>query len=457
MSVNLQPASETPPRLSADPELNVLLHRLATYFPRGIDPNLDRTFRLLRDLGNPQRELPPAIHIAGTNGKGSTLATIRAISEAAGMSCHVMTSPHLVNFNERIVVAGREIETPALISVLEEAERLNAGRPTTSFELTTAAGLLEFSRHAADLCLLETGMGGRLDATNVVEEPLLTLITVISYDHMQYLGTTLREIAGEKAAIMKRGTPCVIGPQTPEGLRGGVMDVFTDTAERLNAPLYRHGHEWSYEPSRSGFILHTPTDTYEFPRPNLLGEHQVGNAATALMGLLCIQDRLPKPLPLSAIESGLKHIRWPARLQRLTTGKLPELLPEGWELWLDGGHNDTGGDVLAVQAAAWRDEAEAKPLHLIAGMLNTKDPCAFLRPLTPFLASAHSLAVPDQPLSLSAPDLAGKAAEGLGFTMLPAHGAAEAVAKILKNGGKPGRILIAGSLYLAGTILSENN
>ncbi len=365
MSVNPQSANP-PPRLSADPKLDLLLQRLATYFPRGIDPNLDRTFRLLRDLGNPQRELPPVIHIAGTNGKGSTLATIRAISEAAGMSCHVMTSPHLVNFNERLVIAGQEIATPQLISVLEETERLNAGRPTTSFELTTAAGLLEFSRHAADLCLLETGMGGRLDATNVVENPLLTLITVISYDHMQYLGTTLAQIAGEKAAIMKRETPCVIGPQTKDGIANGVMDVFADTAEKLGVPLYRHGHEWSFEPSRGGFILHTPTDTYEFPRPNLLGDHQVANAATALMGLLCIQDKLPKPLPLSALEHGLTHVRWPARLQRLTKGPLAALLPDGWELWLDGGHNDTGGEVLSVQAVDWKNETDAKDLHLIA-------------------------------------------------------------------------------------------
>lgn len=455
MSVNPQPA-DRPPRLSADPDLDLLLHRLATYFPRGIDPNLDRTFRLLRDLGNPQRELPPVIHIAGTNGKGSTLAAIRAISEAAGMSCHVMTSPHLVNFNERLVIAGREIETPALISVLEETERLNAGRPTTSFELTTAAGLVEFSRHPADLCLLETGMGGRLDATNVVDEPLLTLITVISYDHMQYLGTTLAQIAGEKAAIMKRGTPCVIGPQTADGLRGGVMDVFTETAERLNAPLFRHGHEWSFEPTRGGFILHTPVDTYEFPRPSLLGEHQVGNAATALMGLLCIQDKLPAPLPLSAIEQGLRAIRWPARLQRLTGGELPALLPEGWEIWLDGGHNDTGGEVLAVQAADWRQDSPEKPLHLIAGMLNTKDPCAFLKPLAPYLSSAHSLAVPEQPLSLSPAELAGLAADGLGLAMVPASSAADAVAEIVRKNTKPGRILIAGSLYLAGTILSTS-
>ncbi len=430
--------------------LGVILERLTTYYPRAIDPNLDRTIRLLRDLGNPHKRLPPVIHIAGTNGKGSTLAAIRAITEAAGLSCHVMTSPHLVRFNERLVVSGREIETPTLIELLLETEHVNAGQQTTSFELTTAAGFLEFSRHPADLCLLETGMGGRLDATNVIEAPLATVITVISRDHTQFLGTALPAIAGEKAGIMKPGVPCIVGPQTAEGERDGVMSVFEDKAAELGSPLCRHGREWSFEPVAQGFILHTGSNSYEFPRPNLVGAHQLGNAATAAMTLLSVQQNLPRQVPVSAFDEGIRSISWRGRLQRLSAGPLAAMLPQGWELWLDGGHNDTGGQVLGEQAAAWSSQ-DGKPLHLVAGMLNTKDPRSFLAPLRPYLASLHTLTIPDQPLSLRADELAEIAGGAI-----PSADAADAVCAIIAAHGVPGRILITGSLYLAGYILRDN-
>ena len=453
MSVKPQPANPD----QAEQLLAPLLERLTTYYPRAIDPNLDRTFRLVHDLGDPHLNLPPVIHIAGTNGKGSTLAAIRAIAEAAGMSCHVMTSPHLVRFNERLVLAGQEITTPELLDVLEEAERLNAGQETTSFELITAAGFLAFSRQKADLCLLETGMGGRLDATNIIAAPLATVITVISYDHTQFLGSTLKAIAGEKGAIMKKGAPSIIGPQTVEGLRDGVMDLFADMAESIGAPLYRHGYEWSFEPTAQGFILHTGTDTYDFPRPNLLGAHQIANAATAAMTLLTIQSNLPKPVTATALDQGITHIRWPGRLQRLTKGPLSETLSEGWELWVDGGHNDTGGQVLAEQAALWT--ADEKPLHLVMGMLNTKDPRVFLAPLSPHVASMHSVIIPDQPLSLSATELADLARDvikTLPTSVKAAETPLEAVQDIVAQSPRPGRILITGSLYLAGEILRDN-
>lgn len=453
MSVKPQPANPD----QAEQLLAPLLERLTTYYPRAIDPNLDRTFRLVHDLGDPHLRLPPVIHIAGTNGKGSTLATIRAIAEAAGMSCHVMTSPHLVRFNERLVLGGQEITTPDLLNVLEEAERLNAGQETTSFELITAAGFLAFSRQKADLCLLETGMGGRLDATNIIASPLATVITVISYDHTQFLGSTLTAIAGEKGAIMKIGSPSVIGPQTSEGLREGVMDVFADMAESIGAPLYRHGYEWSFEPTAHGFILHTGTDTYDFPRPNLLGAHQIANAATAAMTLLTIQSNLPKPVTASALDHGITHIRWPGRLQLLTKGLLSDALPEGWELWLDGGHNDTGGQVLAEQARLW--SVDEKPLHLVMGMLTTKDPRIFLAPLSAHVASLHSMTIPDQPLSLSATELANLARDAfktLSIPVTPTETALSAVQDIVINSPRPGRILITGSLYLAGEILRDN-
>lgn len=453
MSVKPQPANPD----QAEQLLAPLLERLTTYYPRAIDPNLDRTFRLVHDLGDPHLNLPPVIHIAGTNGKGSTLAAIRAIAEAAGMSCHVMTSPHLVRFNERLVLAGQEITTPELLDVLEEAERLNAGQETTSFELITAAGFLAFSRQKADLCLLETGMGGRLDATNIIAAPLATVITVISYDHTQFLGSTLKAIAGEKGAIMKKGAPSIIGPQTVEGLRDGVMGLFADMAESIGTPLYRHGYEWSFEPTAQGFILHTGTDTYDFPRPNLLGAHQIANAATAAMTLLTIQSNLPKPVTATALDQGITHIRWPGRLQRLTKGPLSETLSEGWELWVDGGHNDTGGQVLAEQAALWT--ADEKPLHLVMGMLNTKDPRVFLAPLSPHVASMHSVIIPDQPLSLSATELADLARDvikTLPTSVKAAETPLEAVQDIVAQSPRPGRILITGSLYLAGEILRDN-
>lgn len=449
--------SASPP--PADPDnnerqLDALLQRLTRYYPRAIDPNLERCFRLLRDLGDPQTRLPPVIHIAGTNGKGSTLATIRAIAEAAGMVCHVMISPHLVRFNERLVIRGEEISTPSLLSLLEEVENKNAGQPTTSFELVTAAGFLQFSRHPADLCLLETGMGGRLDATNVVSRPLATVITVISFDHTQYLGTRLDQIAGEKAAIMKPGVPCVIGPQTREGIDAGVMEVFGENAARTGSPLYRHGIDWSFSPAKTGFILHAPGQDLELPRPNLLGAHQIGNAATAVMTLLACRDNLPHPVNPDALKMGIGQVHWPGRLQQLRAGPLARLLPKGWQLWLDGGHNDTGGQALAAQAAAWHEE-DGLDLHLICGMLNTKDPCAFLSPLGEYLVSARSVTIPDQPLSLSAEELATLSTQ-IGAALLPEKDVKSAIQAILKESARPGRILIAGSLYLAGNILAEN-
>lgn len=442
-----------------DKALTELIERLGAYYPRAIDPNLERTFRLLHDLGDPHQKLPPVIHIAGTNGKGSTLATVRAIAETAGLSCHVMTSPHLVRFNERLVLAGEEMPTAQIIDLLLETERLNAKQPVTSFEIITAAGLLAFARTPADLCLLETGMGGRLDATNVIAQPLATIITVISYDHMQYLGTTLPAIAAEKAGIMKAKTPCIVGPQTAEALRAGVMTVFEDKAAELGAPLYRHGYEWSYEVLQDGFMLHTPDNVFHLPRPNLLGAHQIGNAATAVMTMLLSEAGLPQPLDSRAIEGGITTVRWPARLQRLTRGSLPELLPEGYELWLDGGHNDTGGQVLAEQARAWAEQ-DKMPLHVIAGMLNTKDPRAFLRPLLPHAQSFQSLQIPGQALSLSADELASAAREVMSAPSFPIQSAINpeaAIRQIIAAATRPCRILITGSLYLSGEILKESH
>lgn len=435
-----------PDQFDPDPRLQSVLDRLTTYYPRAIDPNLERTDRLLNDLGNPHLSMPPVLHVAGTNGKGSTLSFMRAVAEAAGLSCHVMTSPHLVRFNERIVLRGQEISTPDLINVIEEVEAANKGQETTSFEIITAAGFLALSRRPADLCVVEVGMGGRFDATNVISSPLATTITVISRDHVKFLGTDLAGIAREKAGIIKQNVPCIVGPQIRAGLVAGVMDVFEDIANAHNAPLYRHGIEWGYDVLPYRLILHTQTNIYEFPKPNLLGDHQYGNAATAAMTLLAVQDKLP--LPLSAFEHGLTHARWPGRLERLTSGALVDLLPPHIELWIDGGHNDSGGMILGEQASKWAAE-DGKPLHLILGMLNTKNPTEFANFLLPKTTSAQAITIPDQPLSLTADELAKS-------LNIPAASSLDAaLRRIAENETKPARVLITGSLYLMGHILSR--
>lgn len=443
-----------PDQFDPDPALQTVLDRLTTYYPRAIDPGLERTFRLLDDLGNPHLRIPPAIHVTGTNGKGSTVAYLRAIAEAANLSCHVMTSPHLVRFNERFVVEGKELATPELLALLEEVEDINAGRATTSFEIMTAAGFLAFARHPADLSLIEVGMGGRFDATNVIQSPLASIITVISRDHTKFLGTELNQIAFEKAGIIKQGRPVITGPQTSAGIASGVLDVFADEAAKHNAPLYRHGIEWSYDVLPTGFMLHTETNIYELPKPNLLGDHQTGNAATAAMTMLTILPELAKPIPLSAIEMGLQHAKWPGRLQLIRSGPLRSLLPPQWELWIDGGHNDTGGQVLAQQARNWAAQ-DGKPLHIILGMLNTKNPMDFATPLAPQAASVQAITIPDQPLSLSADELA-TALTGIHSRLSVAESVEAAVKNIMAQYPQGGRILITGSLYLMGHMLTHH-
>lgn len=449
------PQRVLPDQFDPDPALQTVLDRLTTYYPRAIDPNLERTFRLLHDLGDPHLSIPPAFHVAGTNGKGSTIAYLRAMLAAAGQTTHVMTSPHLVRFNERLIVSGREIETPALLALLENVEHINNGAETTSFELITAAGFLAFANAPADVSLIEVGMGGRFDATNVIPAPLASIITVISRDHVKFLGSTLDGIAREKAGIIKDGCPVIIGPQTSEGIAAGVMDVFAEIAAAHNAPLYRHGHEWSFDTLPYRFMLHTPSNMFDLPRPNLLGEHQIGNAATAAMALLTVLPALKKPVPMTAMEQGLTHAVWPGRLQPITQGPLAAALSPAWELWIDGGHNDTGGQVMAAQAKSWQ-ESSGKPLHIILGMLNTKNPLEFVAPLAPYAASVTAITIPDQPLSLSAEELKG-AIDSSGRQVNKADSVERAVQQIITENPAGGRILITGSLYLMGHILAAHS
>ena len=416
--------------------IDAILHRLTTLYPKAIEPGLSRTFRILGDLGNPHLNIPPVIHIAGTNGKGSTLAFIRAMLENAGHTCHVMTSPHLVKFNERIVVASREIPDDALFSLLQSVEEVNADKPITFFEITTAAGFKAFADTRADYTLLETGMGGRLDCTNVIDTPIVTIITNISWDHMQHLGNTLPDIAREKAGIIKPNVPCVIGPQTADALEAGVMQVFETRAKELNAPLYRHGHEWHFEKSAGGFTLYIGDKKFDCPHPALLGDHQIANAATAIIAM--IAAGIPPNI------SSIKNAYWPARLQRIS---FPEFANA--EIYLDGGHNEEGGHVLADQARAWAQTDDRK-LHLIVGMLTTKDPAPFYAHLKPYIATATAIPIPGEKLAFTAENLSHT------LNIASAPDLKSALISVFASDANP-RILIAGSLYLAGHVLGLVN
>jgi dihydrofolate synthase / folylpolyglutamate synthase len=398
----------------------------------------------MADLGNPQDRLPPVIHVAGTNGKGSTIAYLRAIAEAAGLRAHVYTSPHLVRFNERVRLAGRLIDDSALAAILEEIEHINAERPITFFEVTTAAAFLAFARAPADLVLLETGMGGRLDATNLVNNPAAIAITPISFDHMQHLGGTLALIAGEKAGIFKPEVTAALGPQPAEA-----AEIFAQRAHELGTELFRYGHEWRIEQRETGF-RYVGQATIDLPAPVLPGRHQFDNAGLAV----AVTENLPGFKITDAHRStGLAKAEWPARLQRLTKGPLAKLLPPGWELFLDGGHNEAGGAALADWAASQRD---GKPLDLVFGMLSTKEPAKFLAGLAPHVRRLRAVTTPSEPLAFpTAPLVEGAHAAGI-RDAAAASDLAAAVRDLVAQGEKPSRILICGSLYLAGVVLTEN-
>ena len=425
--------------MSADP----ILDRLKVLHPKAIDLSLDRVRRLMADLGDPQERLPPAIVVAGTNGKGSTVAILRAILEAAGRRVHAYTSPHLVRFNERIRLAGAPIDEPALAAILEEVEAINADRPITFFEVTTAAAFLAFARAPADAVLLEVGMGGRLDATNIVPHPAATAIAPVSLDHTQYLGDTLAKIAGEKAGILKPGVIAAIGPQPPEA-----AEAIAARATDIGATLFRHGVEWSVTPVAVGF-RYDGKRRLDLPPPALAGRHQFDNAGLAL----AVLDHLPdSAIGEDAIRAGLSRIDWPARLQRLSHGPIVTALPSGWTAFLDGGHNDAAAEVLARWADDMRDDG---PLDVVIGMLTTKDAHSFLRRLAPYVRRVRAVTIPDEPLAQPA-DAIVAAARNAGIAAASAPSVAAAVVSLAADGAGPARVLICGSLYLAGAVLREN-
>ena len=445
---------------------DTILKRLLALHPKLIDLSLERLQRLLLALGNPERKLPPVVHIAGTNGKGSTAAFLRAFVEAAGYRAHVYTSPHLVSFNERIRLAGQLIGDDELNAVLEECEAANAGQPITFFEITTAAAFLAFSRHDADLVILETGLGGRLDATNVVEQPRLTCITPVSMDHQQYLGDTIEKIMGEKAGILKAEVPCVVAAQSTRA----ADKTLKKKAAEVGAPLIWEGKDWfarsaggRRSQADSGMLYkgHGGPESVHgevertFPTPALEGRHQMRNAALAMA---CAEALVPDfDIPDAAIKMGLKTVSWPGRMHRLTTGPLAEKLAEGWELWLDGGHNRAASEMIAQHTRQWR----GTDLWVVFGALNQRPPLDFLKPLEGKLRGIRCVSIPDQENALTAEEGA-QSARQLNMSPQTADSVEDAIGSIMDENQNaapahmPGRILICGSLYLAGHVLKTN-
>jgi dihydrofolate synthase/folylpolyglutamate synthase len=411
---------------------------MMTLHPKVIDLTLGRVERLLAALGNPERSIPPVIHVAGTNGKGSTQAMIRAGLEAGGEKVHAYTSPHLARFHERIRLAGELISEDLLTRLLDECVQANGGEEITFFEITTCAAFLAFARVRADWTLLEVGLGGRLDATNVVDSPRLTIITPVSLDHQAFLGDTVGAIAGEKAGIIKRGVPCVVGPQSEEGLA-----VIEAKAARLGAPLWVFGQHWSAGEERARLVYQDENGLLDLPLPNLPGPHQVQNAGAAIAALRLLgRDE-------AACEAAVTRAEWPARMQRLRRGPLVDMAPTV-ELWLDGGHNPAGGEAVAATLARMPE----RETHLICGMLNTKDVTGYMRPLAQQVTRLHAVSIPGEKNTLPA-EVTRDAARAAGIEAVTAPSVAEALAAIAAAAPEA-RVLICGSLYLAGSVLREN-
>lgn len=416
---------------------DAILARMMALHPKIIDLTLDRVWRLLGALDNPQEKLPPVIHVAGTNGKGSTQSMIRAGLEGMGKAVHAYTSPHLARFHERIRLAGSLISEDHLTDILDECYRANGGEDITYFEITTVAGLLAFSRTPADYTLLEVGLGGRLDATNVIT-PELSIITPVSIDHEQFLGNTIAKIAAEKAGIIKRGVPVVVGPQHEDAL-----EVIEATAARLGAPVLAYGQHWHVQEERGRLVFQDENGLLDLPLPALLGAHQIQNAGAALAALRHLgADE-------AACEAAMTNAEWPARMQRLKTGPLIEAAGDA-ELWLDGGHNAAAGVALADVLA----DLPKRPTHLICGMLNTKDVKGYMAPLAAQAASLTAISIPDEINTLSAEETEA-AAKSVGLEATTAANTMAALQAILAK-DPTARVLICGSLYLAGHILREN-
>lgn len=432
---------------------DALIARFLALHPKTIDLSLGRIQRLLNQLGNPERRLPPVIHVAGTNGKGSTIAFMRAILESAGLAVHVYTSPHLVRFHERIRLGrfggGRYVTEERLVEALRRCEAVNAGEPITVFEITTAAALLIFAEEPADVLLLEVGLGGRFDATNVIDKPAAAVVTPIGHDHAEYLGTTLPAIAKEKAGIFKRGCPAIIAPQDYME----ADQTLVSEAERIGAsPILIGQQDFSVHEEGGRIVYQDEKGLLDLPRPRLIGRHQITNAGTAIAALRAAGF---EKFETSAFEAGLTRAEWPGRLQRLSKGRLPEIAPPGCELWLDGGHNPDGGRVLAAAMADQSERSDA-PLVLIAGMLGTKDSQAFFKNFSGLAREVIAVPIAGQIAARPAEEVAAIAGS-VGLTTSVASSVESALASLHNYvWDRPPRVLICGSLYLAGEVLAAN-
>lgn len=420
-----------------------LEEKLQTLYKLNRGYKIDFGFRppylaLLKAFGNPHKHLPQTIHIAGTNGKGSTLAFLRAFLEENDHSVHVMTSPHLVRFNERIVLGGKEIEDAELNDLIDEALILNKGAEITFFEITSAIAFAAFARTKADYLLLETGMGGRLDCTNIIEKPLLNIITPVSMDHEQYLGHTITEIAGEKAGIIKQNTPCVIAEQP----YSQASIVFEKQAEKKKALLYRAGHEWDIKKKEGALFFKFNKQERTLPLPSLTGPHQISNAGTALAAYHLIKEKPAQEKLVKAIQKA----NWPGRLQKVSDDN------SEWEIWLDGGHNKSAGEALSLQANIWNDqEKRRKPLYIVIGMMSIKDPKGFFENLTPKGTHIYIVPIEGEPVSFSPKKLTPY----VNKTPYTVQNSLDSALSTIQKTQKPGRILITGSLYLVGEYLRK--
>jgi dihydrofolate synthase/folylpolyglutamate synthase len=439
------------PAAKPSPPLGELIARLSALHPKRIDLDLQRMQRLLQQLDHPERKLPPVIHVAGTNGKGSTIAYLRAILEAAGLRVHVFTSPYLVRINEcyRLGRAGGGtlVDDDELRAALEHCERANAGAPITIFEIETAAAFWLFAQHPADVVLLEVGLGGRLDATNVIDAPLATVIAPVSMDHTEFLGQTLTAIAGEKAGIIKPGVPAICAEQAAEA-----MAVIDAQARRMRAPLHAAGQQWHVNVECGRLVYQDDRGLMDLAAPKLFGRHQFDNAGLAIAAL---RAQSVLPIDAAAFEAGIVNAEWPARMQRLASGALVGQAPPGCEVWLDGGHNAEGGRVAAA-ALGDLEERVSRPLVVIVGMMANKDAGAFLANFAGLTRHIIAVQIPDQDSAMP-PDRLADAARALGMRVETAVNVETALRSLARLAYEvPPRILITGSLYLAGHVLVAN-
>ena len=421
------------------PSSDVILERMMSLHPKVIDLTLDRMWRGLASVGDPHLAVPPVIHVAGTNGKGSTQAMIRAALEGAGQTAHAYTSPHLARFHERIRVAGEIISEDQLTRLLDEVYDANSGETITYFEITTVAAFLAFTKTHADWTLLEVGLGGRHDATNVIQQPRLTVITTIDMDHEAFLGETLAEIAFQKAGILKRGVPCIVGPQ-----HDASMEVIEAEAERIGAPLIAHSQHWHAFEERDRMVFQDETGLLDLPLPNLIGAHQIGNAGMALACLRALD------FGDDAFEAAVTQAFWPARMQKLKTGPLVDAAPSA-EIWLDGGHNPAAGAALA----ATLKRMPGRETFMICGMLKTKDARGYMATLAEVATQLHAVAIPGEAATFPA-EATAEAARAAGIPANIADSVEQALATILETNPNA-RVLICGSLYLAGAILRAHS